>query len=291
MSVRYQTKRDNNMDVELKQFYSSSQTYLERLKKHDEEHFASYIELCKRLIPKGSSILDCGCGIGLSSYLLANAGLRVTATDISPLFISEAKKRYANKPKLRFFVGDAIRTSFRNQSFDAVCSYDLLEHVTDVKGVLKEIYRIIRKGGRLVIFTPNHLDPIEHLIVCILWKTKRRYKPWEARSRMGAFYQFIKTTFLSIEKAIGINKKIYYLQCVLSDSKNACGDDFDATWLTNWFDIENTLREIGFHIEDTLPRDFRGKVMRIMRILRIPKAIQSFYVKMRVNCIIVTARK
>jgi hypothetical protein len=108
---------------------------------------------------------------------------------------------------------------------------------------------------------------------------------------MGAFYQFIKTTFLAIEKAIGIDKKIYYLQCVLSDNKNVCGEDFDATWLTNWFDIENTLREIGFHIEDTFPRDFRGKVMRIMRILRIPKAIQSFYVKMRANCIIVTAKK
>lgn len=275
------------MDVELKQFYSSSQTYLERLKKHDEACFTSYIELCKKLVPRSSSILDCGCGIGLSSYLLVKAGLKVTGMDISPLFISEAKKRYPNQPELRFFVGDAIKMSFPDQSFDAVCSFDLLEHVTDVKGVLKEMCRIIRRGGMLVIFMPNHLDPIQHLIACVLWKTKRKYKPWEARSRVGAFYQFIRTTFLAIEKAIGVNKKIYYLQCVLSDDENICGGDFDATWLTNWFDIENTLREIGFHIEDALSQNFEGKVMRIMRMLRVPKIMQSFYIKMRAKCVIV----
>lgn len=291
MSIGHQIKKDDNVGVKLKQFYSSSQTYLERLKKHDEKCFTSYIELCKKLVPKGSSILDCGCGIGLSSYLLAKAGLEVTGTDISPLFISEAKKRYTNQPELRFFVEDAVKMSFPNQSFDAVCSFDLLEHVTDVKGVLKEMRRTIRRGGTLVIFMPNLLDPIQHLIACVLWKTKREYKPWEAKSRMGAFYQFMRTTFLAIEKAIGVNQRIYYLQCVLSDDENICGEDFDATWLTNWFDIKNSLREIGFRIEDTLSQNSTGKVMRIMGTLRVPKIMQSFYAKMRANCVLVAVKK
>lgn len=291
MSIGDQTRKGDNIDLELKQFYSSSQAYLERLKKHDKETFASYIELCKKLVPAGSSILDCGCGVGLSPYLLAKAGLKVTAMDISPLFIFEAKKRYANQPELRFFVGDAIKMSFPDQSFDAVCSFDLLEHVTDVKGVLKEMCRIIRRGGTLVIFMPNHLDPIQHLIACVLWRAKRKYKPWEAKSRWGAFYQFIRTAFLAIEKATGVNKKIYHTRCVLSDDENVCGEDFDATWLTNWFDIENTLREIGFHIEDTLFQNFNGKAMRIMRVLRVPKIMQSFYTKMRAKCVIVAIKK
>ncbi len=291
MSTGDQTKKSDNIDVELKQFYGSSQAYLERLKKHDKETFASYIELCKKLVPAGSSILDCGCGIGLSSYLLAKTGLKVTAMDISPLFISEAKKRYANQPELRFFVGDAIKMSFPEQSFDAVCSFDLLEHVTDVKRVLKEMCRIIRGGGMLVIFMPNHIDPIQHLIAYVSWKAKCKYKPWEAKSRWEAFYQFIRTTFLAIEKAMGVNKKIYYLRYISSDDENVCGEDFDATWLTNWFDIENTLREIGFHIEDTPFQNFDGRAMRIMRVLRVPKIMQSFYTRMRAKCVIVAKKR
>lgn len=279
------------MDVELKKFYNSSQTYLKRLERHDEKTFRTYIELCKAKISPGASILDCGCGIGNSSYLLAKEGFKVSATDISPLFISEAKKKYGNQPNLKFFIEDASKIHFPNQSFDAVCSYDLLEHVTDVKSVLREMSRVVKVRGLLIIFMPNHLDPVQHLIAWIRWKTKDKYKPWEAKSRIEAFWQFIRTTFLGIVKSIGINQRIYYLQPVLSDDENICGKDFDATWLTNWFDIENTLKELSLSIEGVFPQNFGDKIMRIMRALKLPKAIQSFYTKVRTPCVIVGTKK
>lgn len=127
------------------------------------------------------------CGIGTSSYLLAKDGFKVTATDISPLFISEAKKKYGNQPNLKLFIEDASKMNFPNQSFDAVCSYDLLEHVTDVRSVLREMSRVVKVRGLLIIFMPNHLDPVQHLIACIRWKIKDKYKPWEAKSRIDAF--------------------------------------------------------------------------------------------------------
>jgi len=287
MSVNDKIKKDGVRDMELKQFYSSSQTYLKRLERHDKKTFAPYIKRCKAKIPAGASILDCGCGIGTSSYLLAKEGFKVTATDISPLFISEAKKKYGGQPNLKFFIEDTSKMSFPNNSFDAVCCYDMLEHVTDVKSVLKEMGRIVKARGLLVIFMPNHLDPIQHLIACIRWKTRDKYKPWEANNKIGAFWQFIRTTYLSITKAIGINKKIYYLQPVLSDDENVCGEDFDATWLTNWFDIENTLKELDFSIECVFPQNFGDKIMWIMKVLKLPKVLQSFYTKMRVPCVIV----
>lgn len=92
MSANDKIKKDDSGHIELKHFYSSSQTYLKRLGRHDDKTFAPYIELCKAKISLGASILDCGCGIGTSSYLLAKEGFKVTATDISPLFIAEAKK-------------------------------------------------------------------------------------------------------------------------------------------------------------------------------------------------------
>ena len=291
MSVNDKIKKGDGGDIELKYFYSSSQTYLKRLERHDEKTFAPYIELCKAKIFPGTSILDCGCGIGTSSYLLAKEGFKVTAIDISPLFISQAKKKYGNKPNLKFFVEDTNKMHFSNQSFDAVCSYDLLEHVTDIKNVLREMSRVVKVGGLLIIFMPNHLDPVQHLIACIRWKTRDKYKPWEAKSRIEALGQFIRTTFLGIGKSIGINQRIYYLRPVLSEDKNICGEDFDTTWLTNWFDIENTLKELTFSIEGVSPQNFGDKIMRIMRVFKLPKVLQSFYTKMRTPCVIVGRKK
>jgi ubiquinone/menaquinone biosynthesis C-methylase UbiE len=291
MSVNDKTKKNNGGDIELKYFYSSSQNYLKRLEKHDDKSFAQYIELCKAKISPRASILDCGCGIGTSSYLLTEEGFKVTAVDLSPLFISEAEKKYGNQPNLDFFIEDASKMHFPSQSFDAVCSFDLLEHVTDVKSVLREMGRVVKAGGVLIIMLPNHLDPFEHLRACVRWKTKDRYKPWEAKSKVGAFFNFIRSSYLSITKAIGVNKRIYYLKPVLSDDENTCGADFDATWLTNWFDIENILKEIDFSIECVFPQNSGDKAMWTMRVLKLPKVIQSFYTKVRRTCVIVGIKK
>ena len=291
MDIKNKNKKCGSRDLELKKFYGSSRTYLTRLERHDEKYFATYIELCKAKIAAGASILDCGCGIGTSSYLLAKEGFKVTATDISPLFISEAKKKYGNQPNLKFFIEDANKMHFPNQSFDAVCSYDLLEHVTDVKNVLREMNRVVKARGLLIIFMPNHLNSIPHLLACFRWKTKDKYKPWEAKSRIEAFWQFIRTTYLSITKSIGINKKIYYLKPVLSDDENICGEDFDVTWLTNWWDIENTLKELSFSIKCIFPQNFGDIIMSIMRTLKLPKVLKSFYKKVRLPCVIVGIKK
>jgi ubiquinone/menaquinone biosynthesis C-methylase UbiE len=291
MGVSRQIKERSKTGIKLKQFYNSSQAYLDRLRRHNEETFASYIALCKELIPAGASILDCGCGIGASSYLLAKEGFKVTATDVSTFFISDAKKQYGNTPNLKFLVEDAGKMSFSDHSFDAVCSFDLLEHVTDVKIVLKEMARVVKREAFIIIFTHNFLDPIAHLKRGIKWRAKDAYKPWEARSRVTALYRAMETSFLAMTKFIGLNKKIYYLEPVLSDNKDACGKDFDATWLTNRFDVESILKELGFSIKDTLYHNYEGRILRLMKMLRLPEVLKSFYAKMRAPCVIVGIKK
>ena len=54
----------------------------------------------------------------------------------------------------------------------------------------------------------------------------------------------------------------------------------------NWFDIENILKEPGFSIKD-IPFCFEGRIIRIMRRFKLPKALQSFYLKITATCIIV----
>ncbi len=287
MNFTNQTKKHKRADIELEHFYSSSQVYLDHLKRKNQEAFKPHIEVCKQVLSAEATILDCGCGIGTTSYLLAKEGFKVTGTDISPLFISEARKRYGNGQNLEFLVQDAGKMSFPDCSFDAVFSTAMLEHVTKVEEVLEEMHRVLKNKGRLIIFMPNHLDPITYLTTCIQWRKKDRYKPWEATSRIQAFGKFIRTGFLAITKATGINKKIYYLSPVLSNEDNFCGKDFDTTWLANWFDIENILRRLGFSIEDTPYLNSENRVVRTMRTLGLPKAIQSFYLKTRTTCIVV----
>jgi len=280
-----------NMGEELKQFYSSSKTYLERLKRHNEKSFAHYIELCRTKIPAEASILECGCGVGFSSYLLAKEGFKVTGIDISPLFISEAKKGYGKQQDLRFLVEDVNNMSFIDRSFDSVCSIAFLEHIVDLKATLKEMCRILKKDGLLIIFMPNFLDPVEHLVKFLRWNAKDKYKPWEARTRIGVFYQFMRIAFLRAGKASGLNKKIYYLKPILSNEKDLCGEDFDATWLTNRFDVGNILREFGFYTKCIFHQNSNSKILRMFRFFRIPKSLQSFYAEMRASgCVIVGRR-
>jgi len=107
---------------------------------------------------------------------------------------------------------------------------------------------------------------------------------------MGAFWYFIRTTCLLFSKAMGINKKIYYLKPVLSDDKNTCGKDFDATWLSNIFDIKNHLKEYGFSIESMSAEDFETKNIPKVRMFKLPKVVHSLLMKMRARVILV-ARK
>lgn len=85
--------------------------------------------------------------------------------------------------------------------------------------------------------------------------------------------------------------KIFYLEPVLSDDNQSYGADFDATWLMNWFDIENILKEYGFSIEPVFPQTFEDRIVRIMMLLGPPKSLQSFYTKVRKICVIIGVKK
>lgn len=277
--------------LQLKKFYNTSQAYLDRLNKHGEKDFAYYTDLCKKYLPINSSILDCGCGTGFSSFLLAKADFKVAGMEISQLFLSEAMRKYGNQKGLSFCLGDAMEMPFPDSSFDAVCSFHFLEHVPDIKCVLREMSRVVKRGGLIVIIAPNFLDPIGlYLNMAIKWQVKENYKPWETKTRIATLYKFVKLLFLGVSKAIGLNRKIYYLQPVLSNDKDVCGNDFDATWLTNRFDIERILKKSGFSIENTLSQFKSNTIIPLMRLLRLPKVLQTFYIKLRAK-IIVIARK
>lgn len=98
-------------------------------------------------------ILDIGCGSGdFLDYYTKNA--RYIGIDISPENIAEAQKKH---PNAQFLVGDATQLSLEDHSIDAIVCIETIEHLTidEIRTLLKEMKRLLKSGGRVVVTTPN----------------------------------------------------------------------------------------------------------------------------------------
>ncbi len=105
---------------------------------------------------ENADVLVDGAGVGMYSRRLAEAGARVVSIDIDlPSMV--AASAYV-RPCL---VAACEALPFAAERFDTVLSHEVLEHVTDDAQTLAEIARVLRPGGRLILFTPNRLYPFE----------------------------------------------------------------------------------------------------------------------------------
>lgn len=99
-------------------------------------------------------VLDVGCGAGFLSNHLAREGFTVTGIDASPRSIAVAVE-HDETGTVAYEVGDAMRLPYPNDSFDAVCAMDFLEHVEEPGAVIAECARVVRPGGLFFFHTFN----------------------------------------------------------------------------------------------------------------------------------------
>jgi ubiquinone/menaquinone biosynthesis C-methylase UbiE len=107
----------------------------------------------------GKSILDVGCGFGGKSVYYALHGARhVTGIDVDRDRIAAARQFAAKKcaANTRFEVEDAASLRFADEQFDLVIFSDSFEHVDDPGSVLKECWRVLKRGGRANIMFPPY---------------------------------------------------------------------------------------------------------------------------------------
>ncbi len=103
----------------------------------------------------GMKVLDAGCGHGYGSAYLANgAASEIVGIDSDRKAIRFASETYRN-PNLRFEVMDVSRLIFQPESFDAVISFEVIEHLVDAATYLREIERVLKTGGLFLLSTPN----------------------------------------------------------------------------------------------------------------------------------------
>jgi len=110
-------------------------------------------------LPPGKTVLDVGCGVGGSSRILAqDYGFAVTGITISPQQVQRAKDLTPAGVTAQFLVDDAMSLSFPDASFDIVWSIEAGPHMPDKAIFAKELLRVLKPGGILVVADWNQRD-------------------------------------------------------------------------------------------------------------------------------------
>lgn len=114
------------------------------------------IMLTSHLKP-GMKVLELGCGTGYFTKEAARSGAEITAIDISPELLEQAKDEIS-LPNVKFIVENAYEMNFDDNTFDAVIGSSVLHHL-EIDNALKEIFRVLRPGGTVHFTEPNMLNP------------------------------------------------------------------------------------------------------------------------------------
>jgi len=118
------------------------------------EHRARY--LFARRFSAGKTVLDAACGTGYGSALVGENAKVVHGVDISGEAVEYAREQYES-PNVRFSQSDCMTLPFPSETFDLVVAFEIIEHLQDQEGFLKELSRVLTHGGLLILSTPNRL--------------------------------------------------------------------------------------------------------------------------------------
>lgn len=101
-------------------------------------------------------VLDLGCGEGYGSDALAHTAHFVVAADRDGNVVAHARQKYV-RANLAFVVCDAQSLPFRAESFATVVSFEVIEHLSNVRKYLEEIKRVNAADGIAILSTPNRV--------------------------------------------------------------------------------------------------------------------------------------
>ena len=110
----------------------------------------------------GRDVLEIGCGRGELACRLAESAApprRLVAADFAQVAVrfGAARGRHRSLGSISWMVADVQAVGLPDETFDTVFSCETIEHLVDPVGALREFYRMLRPGGRVVLTTPNYM--------------------------------------------------------------------------------------------------------------------------------------
>jgi len=106
---------------------------------------------------KNKTALDVGCGDGRISFLLSSEIREIYGIDNQPNPVKMGRLLNKGRKNVKLSIGDACDITFPDNSFDLVLAMDVIEHIPRrfVKKMMEEMVRVCKKGGHIIITTPN----------------------------------------------------------------------------------------------------------------------------------------
>lgn len=115
------------------------------------QHVERYRFALQYLMP-GMRVLDIACGAGYGSAMFKQAGCEVIGGDYDKDILAYAEKEWAG---IRFEKAYALNLPFEDEAFDAVVSFETIEHVHNGERFLSEMRRVLKPEGIFICSTPN----------------------------------------------------------------------------------------------------------------------------------------
>jgi ubiquinone/menaquinone biosynthesis C-methylase UbiE len=174
-------------------------------------------EICEQVKDRRARILDVGCGTGANLMMLSEFG-EAEGVDVSPDALNFCRERGLQNVKL----GAAESLPYEDHTFDLVTALDVVEHIDDDVAGLREMRRVLRPGGRLLLFVPTFMflwgvqDDVSH--------HRRRYRlPELSRAVTEAGLQVERTTYANITffLPILVGRKLMKLAGIRTESENS----------------------------------------------------------------------
>ena len=106
----------------------------------------------------GKRVLDVASGEGYGSALMASVAGTVTGVDVSGEAVAHASAAYTERQNLNFMQGSCAKLPFDDASFDAVVSFETIEHINEQREFLGEIKRVLKPTGVLIVSSPNRAE-------------------------------------------------------------------------------------------------------------------------------------
>ncbi len=110
---------------------------------------------------KNNAALEIGPGSGIYLPVLAELYGSVAAVDIEEAYLAEAKELEKDIPNLSSRLDNILNSELPDACFDLILCTEVVEHISNSKRAIAEMYRLLRPGGFLLLSTPQRYSPLE----------------------------------------------------------------------------------------------------------------------------------
>jgi len=112
------------------------------------------------LEPSGRA-LEVGPGSGVYLPVLCSLFSEVVTTDIEESYLDRARNLSSSHPNLSAKIDDVTNSALPESGFDLILCTEVIEHISDSTSALREMHRLLKPGGKLILSTPQRYSPLE----------------------------------------------------------------------------------------------------------------------------------